>query len=61
MVEVLLPSAVIDVGAAVINEVAGSAPPDEKSTSALSSMAAALTEPVTVAVPVVAAAVNVAV
>lgn len=61
MVEVVLPSAVIDVGEAVIKEVAGSAPPEIKLTVALSVIAAAFTVPVTIAVPVVTAEVRVAV
>ena len=61
MVEVDDPSAVIEVGAALIREVVASAAPGVKMTIALSVIAAALTVPVTVADPVVVAEVNVAV
>ena len=61
MVEVVAPSAVIDVGAAVIVDCVASAGPGSKSTVALSVIEAALTVPVTVAVPEVVDEVSVAV
>ena len=61
MVLVVTPSATMEVGAAVINDCVSSAGPGMKSTVALSVMAAALTVPVTVAVPVDVAEVSVAV
>ena len=61
MVEVVAPSAVIVVGEAVINEFPVVAAPGVKVTVALSVIDAAFRVPVTVAVPVVVADVNVAV
>ena len=61
IVEVEAPSAVIDVGAALIREFEAFAGPGMKSTVALSVIAAALTVPVTVAVPAVVDEVSVAV
>ena len=60
IVEVVAPSAIIEVGAAVISEVAGSATP-EKTTAAVSVIPAAFTVPVIVAVPAVVPEVRVAV
>ncbi len=51
IVEVEDPSAVMDVGEALINEVPASAVPGTKLTTALSMIAAALTVPVMMAVP----------
>ncbi len=61
MVEVDVPSAVIDVGAAVMVEVAAEGGAVVKLTVALSVMAAAFSVPVMVAVPTVVAEVSVAV
>ncbi len=61
IVEVVTPSAVIEVGDAVMVDVAAAAGPGVNVTVALSVMADELTVPVTVAVPVVVAEVNVAV
>ncbi len=61
MAEVDVPSAVIDVGAAVIKEVDAEAAPAVNITVAISVIAAPLTVPVTVAVPTVADEVSVAV
>ena len=55
------PSAVMELGAALINEVLASAGPGTKFTVAVSVMAAAFTVPVMVAVPVVVDEVIVAV
>ncbi len=55
-----MPSAVIEAGAAVINEVADEATPGLKLTVALSVMADPFTVPVIEAVPAVAAEVSVA-
>ena len=61
MVEVVAPSAVIDVGDAVINDVPVTAAPGVNVTVALSVIDDAFRVPVIVAVPVVVAEVNVAV
>ncbi len=61
MVEVDVPSAVIEIGAAVMVEVAAEGGPVVKLTVASSAMAAAFTVPVTVAVPSVVEEVSVAV
>ena len=61
IVEVEEPSAMMEVGAALMSEAAGSAAPGPKFTVAVSVMAAAFTVPVMVAVPVVVAEVRVAV
>ncbi len=60
-VEVAAPSATIEVGAAVISDVAAAAAPAVNVTVSVSVIAAAFTVPVIVAVPTVAAEVNVAV
>ncbi len=61
IVEVVTPSATIEVGAAVISDVVASAAPGINVTVAVSVMATAFTVPVIVAVPVVVAEVSVAV
>ncbi len=61
IVEVDVPSAVIVVGEAVINEVAAEAAPVVKLTVALSVIGVPFTVPVTIAVPLVVAEVRVAV
>ncbi len=61
IVEVVTPSATIDVGAAVIRDVVASTAPGINVTVAVSVIAAAFTVPVIVAVPVVVAEVSVAV
>ncbi len=61
IVEVDVPSATIEVGAAVIREVVASATPGVNVTVAVSVMPAAFTVPVIVAVPGVTAEVKVAV
>ena len=61
MVEVDTPSAVIEVGAAVIKDVVASATPGVRVTVALSVIAAAFTVPVIVADPAVVVEVSVAV
>ncbi len=61
MVDVLLPSAVMLVGDAVMVDVVADAGPTVSVTVALSVIDAAFTVPVTVAVPVVVGDVNVAV
>jgi hypothetical protein len=61
MVEVVVPSFGIEVGAAVMREVPGSELADTKLTVALSVMGAVLTVPVIVAVPGDAAEVSVSV
>ena len=60
-VDVDVPSAAIEVGEAVINEVAADAAPVVKLTMTLSVIGVPFTVPVTVAVPVVVAEVSVAV
>ena len=61
IVEVVAPSATIEVGAAVINEVVAEATPGLKLTVALSVMADPFTVPVMVAGPAVVEEVSVAV
>ena len=61
IVEVVTPSAIIEVGTAVMSDVVASAAPGINVTVAVSVIATALTEPVIVAVPVVVAEVSVAV
>ena len=61
IVDVEEPSAVMEIGAALINELVASAVPGTKLTAALSMMAAALTVPDTMAVPVEGDEVSVAV
>jgi hypothetical protein len=61
IVEVVMPSATIEVGAAVISEVVASAAPGVNVTVAVSVIATAFSVPVIVAVPTVVAEVNVAV
>jgi hypothetical protein len=61
IVEVVTPSATIEVGAAVIHEVVASAAPGVNVTVAVSVIATAFNVPVIVAVPVVVAEVSVAV
>jgi hypothetical protein len=61
IVEVVTPSATIDVGAAVISDVVASAVPGINATVSVSVIATAFSVPVIVAVPVVVAEVRVAV
>ena len=61
IVEVVAPSAIMEVGAAVISDVVASAAPGVNVTVSVSVIDAAFTVPVIVAVPVVVAEVRVAV
>ena len=61
IVEVVIPLATMEVGAAVISDLAATAAPGISVTVTVSVIAAAFTVPLTVAVPVVVAEVRVAV